>query len=353
MRVVINDIAASTSGAITILNGLYNYIISNDSDDEWIFLISSEHFQETEKVKTIILGKVKSNWLQRLKFDYVTGRKVINSLKPDVVLSLQNTIVFGVKAPQVVYMHQSIPFQNVKNFSFLKRDERLLAVYQHLIGLSIKKSLKKAHKVIVQTEWIRKAVIEKTGIINEKVHKVFPDIPAYSEYIKRNIFDNHKFFFPSGSEIYKNHKCIYDACYILIRNGITDFKVELTIKEKNDNECIVPLGKINFEDVLRKYNECTLLFPSYIETVGLPMAEARRIGALILASDCPFSHEVLDGYENAYFFNPFDPNELAELMKKVIDGEIKKKDIEETFDSGMNSWQEVIEILDRTYREAR
>ena len=61
------------------------------------------------------------------------------------------------------------------------------------------------------------------------------------------------------------------------------------------------------------------------------MAEAASAGTVVLASDCPFSHEILDGYENAYFFDPFKPSELADLMRKVIKGEIVKKDCAATF----------------------
>jgi hypothetical protein len=38
MRIVVNDIAASTRGARVILEGLYNYITAYDDQNEWIFL---------------------------------------------------------------------------------------------------------------------------------------------------------------------------------------------------------------------------------------------------------------------------------------------------------------------------
>ena len=52
------------------------------------------------------------------------------------------------------------------------------------------------------------------------------------------------------------------------------------------------------------------------------MLEARLMNSIVLASNCPFSTEVLENYENAFFFDPFKPSELAQLMKKVISGEI-------------------------------
>ena len=63
------------------------------------------------------------------------------------------------------------------------------------------------------------------------------------------------------------------------------------------------------------------------DLIHVPLAEARQLGTVILASDCPFCHEVLEGYENAYYFHPFREEELAELMEQVICGKIKPKEI--------------------------
>ena len=42
------------------------------------------------------------------------------------------------------------------------------------------------------------------------------------------------------------------------------------------------------------------------------------MGTIILASDCEFSKEVLYGYKNVCYFDPFNPMELAYLMESFI-----------------------------------
>ncbi|HEY5589184.1 MAG TPA: glycosyltransferase [Candidatus Paceibacterota bacterium] len=351
MRIIVNDAAAVSGGALTILKGFYNYIIDYDTDNEWIFIVSTNQIIENKKIKVVNFSKKKQGWIKRLKFDFLTGGQFINSLKPDIVLSLQNTITYGVKAPQVVYMHQPIPFQDVKNFSFIKRSEYKYAIYQYIIGFLIKKSLRNADAIIVQTEWIRKAVIKKTGISGENVYKVFPNIPSYSNFVRVGKFDRKKYFYPASKYIYKNHKCIYDASSILRKKGCFDFTIELTIDEDIYRENIMFIGDIPFLDVINKYNESTLIFPSFIETVGLPLAEAREIGTIILASDCSFSREILNGYANAYFFNPFKPNELALLIEKILCGFIVKQDVFKNSELKNNSWDEVVNILYKTLEQ--
>lgn len=345
MKIVVNAIAASSGGALTVLRSFQKYILENDKDNEWIFLLNDKYIDETDNIKINILGEVKSNWLNRLKFDLFSGKKYISSLNPDIVFSLQNTITFGLPYPQVVYMHQSIPFQKIKKFSFFKSEERILAIYQYIIGEFIKKSIKKADKVIVQTKWIKDSVREFTNIDSDKVIDVFPNFENCSEYKKNNLFDNHKFFFPAAKHVYKNHQCIYDACDILEKKGVIDYTISLTIEEINTIQNINYLGELSFESVLENYNTSTLIFPSYIETVGLPMLEARQMGTIILASDCPFSREVLDGYANAYYFNPFKPNELADLIVKVLNGEIVRETIDELDNKNTDSWQTIIDII--------
>ena len=67
-------------------------------------------------------------------FDYLLGKKFIEKLNPDCVLSLQNIITFGLRCPQFVFVHQAIPFQKIKKFSFFRSEERKLAIYQYLIN---------------------------------------------------------------------------------------------------------------------------------------------------------------------------------------------------------------------------
>jgi glycosyltransferase involved in cell wall biosynthesis len=327
MRIVVNNIAASSGGALSILKSFYNYLVNSEAgrENEWIFLLSDKHIEETDNIKVIVLDKVKKSWVSRLKFDLYSGRRYISELKPDVVFSLQNTITFGLKCPQVLYMHQSIPFQKEKRFSFLKAEERVLAVYQYIIGKLIKESIKKADKTVVQTKWIKDAVVESTKIPPEKIVNIFPPIEYSANFTKGKFFQSDSFFYPAAKSLYKNHKCIYDACTILNEKGITDYNITLTIEDENNKQNLSNIGRIPFESVMEKYNTSTLIFPSYIETVGLPLIEASYMGTIILAADCPYARESLKGYNNAYFFDPFKPQQLSSLMEKVILGKIARR----------------------------
>lgn len=345
MRIVVNDIAASSGGAMTILKDFYQYVKDHDTENEWIFLLCGPHLEETERIQVKLLPQVKKSHWKKLWFDLFAGKKYLSALQPDVVFSLQNIISFGLKVRQVVYIHQPIPFQKVKRFSFLRHEERILALYQYIIGFIIKASARQANQVIVQTEWMKEAVCRQAKVSDVKVAKIQPNVENIRVYQKKYVFSNQTFFYPTSPTIYKNNACIEKACELLWQKGIRNFTVKLTLPIADGHNGICYTGVIPREQVLQEYSRATLIFPSYIESFGLPLAEARQIGTLILASDCPFSREVLSGYVNAYFIDPFQPESLAALMEQVITGQIQKMPEIHSVQSQANSWSEIISVI--------
>ena len=344
MRIVVNDIAVDAGGGMSILRQFYQYIRSSGDTNEWYFLLGDRYIEPAGNIHVITLPRVKASRPYRLWFDFVTGRKVINDLAPDVVFYLQNTLVHGITSPQVMYMDQSIPLQEEKKFSFLKPEERPYAVYQYLIGALVRSACKRSDRVIVQTQWLKDAIIRRCGVAGDRILKVYPDCNMDRQLLgsSRQV-DPCCFFYPASDAVYKNHACLYEAIKLLSRQP----KVFLTLSPETAVNGCTYIGKISLEEVYCYMRSSVLVFPSYIESFGLPLLEARKIGTLILAADTAFAREVLSGYANAYFFSPFDPAELAELMESVMDGRIRHIPSPETCtqDSG-SGWARVISILE-------
>ena len=341
MRIIVNDIAASTGGALTVLKEFYRAVREHGGDHQWIFLLGDALLEETDNIRVIVCRDVKASGLKKLWFDLFSGRRFIKKLKPDAVLSLQNIITFGVKVPQAVYIHQSIPFQKVKKFSFFRGSERKLAVIQKLIGRLIKRSARKSDCVIVQTRWIREAIADQCKLPNEKFFVATPNIKGVAPGLDH--FDTAKFFYPTAGGIYKNNQAVYRASEILNSRGLVH-EITLTLPEQGSRGSVRCVGRIPYEDVIGHYRESTLVFPSYIETFGYPLAEARQVGTMILASDTPFSREVLDGYENAYFFDPFNVEALADLMGQVTTGTVAPK-LAAALEQPEDSWLAVLDTV--------
>lgn len=323
-KIIVFDVPAATGGALTILNQYYDKAL-NDKEKEWTFIISTPNLKSTKNVTVLKYPWVKKSWFHRLYFDKVIARKIIKKSEVDQVLSLQNVIIENINVKQTLYLHQPLPFVEKRykvheNFKFW--------IYQNIISKMIFKSIAKADKVIVQTEWMKRACLEKVKTNPQKFEVKQPTITIeVKRYYKQDDELNKLFFYPSGAMEYKNHRIIVETARELVEEGISSFRIIFTLLG-NENKHIRSLyktvkdynlpidfvGTIGLEEVYNYYSKSILIFPSYIETFGLPLLESKLHHSPIIASDCAFSHEILDGYDKVEFFNPFNEKELRFAM---------------------------------------
>lgn len=328
MRIMVFDVPAESGGALSVLHEFYNEF-KLDQKNEYIFVLSLPELKETSNVKILRFPWIKKSWAHRLYFDHFIAPKLIKNYKIDKVLSLQNIIIPHTKAYQSVFVHNALPFSGYR-FSF--KEDKLLWVYQNIIGKNIMKSIKKSEHVIVQTDWMKNKFVEKLNIFDEKIEVKQSKIDIEIKDQFRETKDSlSTFFYPASGVIFKNHKVIVDACLKLKEDGINEYKVIFTLNG-DENKHIAELhndvkknqlpiefvGSMKRDEVFELYSKSVLIFPSYIETVGLPLLEARDHSTPILAADLYYSKEILYKYDKAHYFKPFESKELKLLMEYFV-----------------------------------
>lgn len=126
---------------------------------------------------------------------------------------------------------------------------------------------------------------------------------------------------------YKNLLTLIKAAEILKKNyKETDkpIKIHLTTTAKDACVWAAEVKKYGVEDIIQfdgKYkhdellgvykNTDALLFPSYIETLGLPLLEAAAFGLPVLAANVDYAHEVLRNYEGVRYIDVYDYEDWA------------------------------------------
>lgn len=334
MNILVYNVAAEYAGALTVLKQFHNEVISNkDKSHTWYFVVSTDVLEESDNVKVIRVPWVKKSWLHRLWYDKFCAKKLVQQYEIDLVFSMQNMPIEGVRCPQIVYLHQSLQFSPM-DYSFWKKEERIFWIRKNIICNIMKKRLKYADSIIVQTRWMKEATQEWLKDHQKKIEVLPPRIEC--KYIIENVErEAELFIYPAGDGIHKNHKLIIKACDILNAKGIAynvlftmDIneskyanELYLEVKKKGLNICFV--GLLDGKEIMRLYQKATLIFPSYIETFGLPLLEAKSVNGVVLCSDLPFAREILKDYENAYFFDTMDEKQLADYMEKCSAGFIK------------------------------
>ncbi|WP_195854017.1 glycosyltransferase [Aerococcus tenax] len=325
---VLLDVAAESGGAVSVLEDYYEKV--KDTNEQWLFILSGYDLLETQNIKVKRVKWIKKSWFHRLFFDLIILPIIIYRLKPKLIFSLQNTIAPFTKVRQELFLHQSLPYTSIK-FKFF--EEPKLWIYQNIIKIFINNSARKADIIYVQTKWIAKELVEQTKISPDKIKVIKTEINLLrnKKFCSAKANGKVSFFYPAAPLKYKNHQIVIESLSKLKKEELNKVEIYFTLESdmntitcemsKKINELSLPIhfiGYLSKIDVEKMYESSILLFPSYIETLGLPLMEARMKETPIIASDTEFSREVLDGYDNAEFFSYDSAIELTKIIQSEI-----------------------------------
>lgn len=332
MIIIVNATATRSSGALTIYNQFISHLASHiGSDQYYLFVDRSMPQPHIEGVSYIQDNN--HSWEHRIYWDYYGCEAWLkeNDITPDVIVSLQNSGIIT-RRRQVVYYHQPLPFYRHK-WSFFKGDERLMAMYKHIYPIIIAPTFSKQTDVVVQIPFIKKAFVERFKVDDKRVHILFPDtddIDIISVQAASLDADYFHFLYPATYNPYKEHLTIVESLILLKKkypNALKKVRVHFTLTEQeapillhriNEGEVFdnfIFHGRMPHCDLLSLYKAAdALLFPSIIETLGLPLIEAARFGLPIIAADIEYAREVLEGYNGVQFIKAKSYEEWADYI---------------------------------------
>lgn len=330
MTILVVDVAAEYGGALSVLNEYMNYY-RNDKDNRYYVFVSNANYENCENVTVCKCAWVKKSFLHRAYFDLLYIKRQIKLIKPDKVISLQNIAVMMRRLKQEVLFQNALPISE-RRFSF--SESRYFWLYQNIIGTLIRFSFNFADTITVQAEWIKKSLIEKWKIDGNRIIVNKPEIHRdYYEHKDEASYNANgviNLFYPAGPALYKNHKTLIEACIKLWQEGNNNIRLVITAdKDRLPDDLrrrITPylkyidfVGSLKRCEMIEYYKKSFLVFPSYLETIGLPLIEAKTIGAYIISSDMEFAHGALENYQKVEYIDPFDSSDIYAGIKKTID----------------------------------
>jgi len=374
LRVVVVDVAASSGGALSILKDFTGFLALQDVGVDWVCLVSSGEISSSIPwVRVVRDTYPKRSWAHRLIWEVLIAPRLVQRYAPDAVFSLQNTAVLFTRVPQVVYVHQSLPFARWHRWSFFRREEREMTVRVAVLGPVIRWSVRRASTTIVQTHWMQQALAISSRVDPRRIVVVPPDcdvsLPAPGEVGKSDTADlgqSIRFFYPASAIPYKNFEVAIQALILLQAQG-HQAELTLTITGKENDyarrmkQLATPLGdavkfrgSIPRRSVLLMLQHSILVFPSIIETFGLPLLEARKLGSWVIAADTPFAREILDEYRRARFFASDSAAGLASAMlaaesERAVETALlsvaRDQNAQRAETEQSSSWQTVVNIV--------
>lgn len=362
--IVVSAVNLNVGGTLTILRECLAFLSELAKSKEYriVALVHKKELALFDNIEYVELPWSKKKWINRIWCEYVTMRRISQELAPVYLwLSLHDTTP-NVKAErQAVYCHNPFPFYEWKwRELFFNYKIVLFSWFSYFI---YRTNIRRNNYVIVQQQWIkdeftRMFPLKKGSIIvappeSQKVSPIVKDTISHQEFC---------FFYPSSPNLHKNFETLCKAAALLEKEvGVGKFKVVLTIKG-DENKYAAWLKKnwgnvhsIEFAGFMSK--ECLyghyqmadcLVFPSKVETWGLPISEYMETGKPMLLADLPYAHETAAGSKQTFFFPATHAETLKNEMKKIWNGDMTRF-VEVPFtpleSPKADSWHELFDIL--------
>ncbi|EKN4704105.1 glycosyltransferase [Yersinia ruckeri] len=360
-KIIVNATALGSGGALVILNQFVNSITTDGF--YYIVFVSQEYIVPKELSNNVkILHVNVKSWMMRIYWDSYGLRKWLrdNHIVPMVIISLQNTSIRTDKpVANIIYLHQALPFVD-KKWRFYKKTECKFWLYKIFYSYFIFRYTNDKTQFVVQTNWMKNS-LELKEVNIKNIHVIRPSFYSKVESVNDSFLDDYKgkkvLFYPADFLVYKNHIEIVKA-FIFIKKemkNISNIVVVFTFYENesselseliNDNSLqdnFKFIGKISYSKVLSLYRRSDLIvFPSYLESFGLPLQEAACYGKPIVCADELYSREVLLDYNGVIFVKVGDTQKWALAIQNYlyIGGEFTPINID--FDS---SWDVFFELI--------
>lgn len=362
--IVISAINFFEGGPLSVFKDCLNFINNSIYQKEYriIALVHKKSlFDQTvySNIDFIEFPKSRKSYFYRLYYEYVYFKKFAIKNNVSFWLSLHDITPSIGNIPQAVYCHNASPFNtlNFKDIYIQPTQFFFRLFYKFLYQINIKKN----KYVIVQQLWMKNRFVGMFNLNKDKVIVAPPQITNIpSEYLKIKEENSIKtFFFPTFPRPFKNIEIICEAAKLVLEKN-KNFRVVITIdgSENKYSESIVKaykkistidfIGLIKREEVYEYYSKVDcLVFPSKLETWGLPISEFKQFNKSMLVADLPYAKETVGSYDFVNFFNIDDSIQLSKLMIDFLEN---KSVCDQTYDINYKQpyvlgWDELFSTL--------
>ena len=359
--VVVSAVNFYEGGPLTVLRECLEELSAYSDGWRIVALVHDKHLISMPLVELIEFPKSRKTWLHRLFYEWLAFHKLSKTLKPDIWLSLHDITPRVMAKRQYVYCHNPAPFYKVSAREAWQSPA--FALFNFFYGFLYSINIKNNRAVIVQQDWLRKAFERRYQL--ENVIVAYPvgeeNFPILKESADSTTHYNCDiFFFPSYPRVFKNFEEICKAASILATNPAWNGEIILTIDGSENRYSswvldqyskvrglkFIGLQSKHEMDMLYERCDC-LLFPSRLETWGLPISEAKALGKPMIVADLPYAHETVGNYDKVKFVSTERPDQLADIILQAHLNSWPQEKIvsDEPVQPFAKNWRELIALL--------
>jgi glycosyltransferase involved in cell wall biosynthesis len=332
---VVSAVNFTEGGPLTILREFVK-AACEELSAEWriVVFVHDRKLLDIARAQFIEIPGPKTSWLRRLHLEWFGFGAYAKKLKPDLWISLHDVTPRVGTIRQAVYCHNPMPFYRPR-----LRDiwlEPKVMFFRLFYSILYRVNIRRNYAIVVQQSWLReefrKWAARKTNLIVSYPisGRCSPGSRAPGAASRQAPI----FVYPTLPRVFKNIELICQALQELEGAGDWHSKVVITM-DGNENRyarwlwsrygnlktlCFAGCKTPQEMRALYESSDC-LIFPSLLETWGLPITEAKTFGLPMLIADLPYAHETVGTYSRVKFIDVADPVALAKTMRAFQDGD--------------------------------
>ena len=334
MKIIINTTVLVKGGGIQVAKSILEELKNNPENQYFVFLSSfvkkeliGISFEKNFKFYTFSISPSKILTRRNINKRFYELEKKID---PDLVYTVFGPSYWRPKSIHICgfadgwcYNPETIAFSNLTLAEKIKI--KLLIKYKNY---HIKKS---TNHLVVETNIAKKNIIKFLDYPSSNIHVIGNTCSdVYDKYIPNSIKSNsYNLFTLSAYYSSKNLEIINEVSKILKDKSEKLFQFYLTINDDifmqkfGDNDRVFNLGPQPIENGPKLYDKYDALFlPTLLETFSASYPEAMKMKKPIVTSDLEFARDVCG--DAAIYFDPMDPNDIAEKIIYTFNPEIQE-----------------------------
>ena len=340
--ILINAVGIRGQGGATVVEELTRAMATARPDTSFVLVLYRPEFRDFIDPTfpanvTIHHAPIRDGLSSRFYWYYVGLPQLSRKFGCDCCIDLANMFSSMMPCPGIALIHNNILFTE-------NRSAPIEGAFRNVIRKYFaRKTIRIASYTVVQTESLKKAIIQRVGECYDRKVIVIPSgvrsqsaetLP--SDHIKQVMSEGEgaDCVFISFPHPHKNIERLVSA-FAIVASRHKEARLLLTVrpddalvnpqvrkvlgivKEKNLEKRFVLLGTLSYADVnYTLKNSQLMVFPSLLESFGLGQVEAMAAGCPVAAADLGYAHDVCG--DAAVYFDPYSVESIADTMLSVL-----------------------------------